>query len=53
MTVLTIEDLARELRISRALAYRLIQQREIPSYRIGRCVRVKDRDVARYLEKAP
>ncbi len=48
--MLTVEDLARELRISRALAYRLIQQREIPSYRIGRCVRVKERDVMRYLE---
>ncbi len=48
--MLTVDELARELNVSRAFAYRLIQQREIPSYRIGRCVRVKERDVARYLE---
>ncbi len=48
--MLTVEDLARELKVARAFAYHLIQNREIPSYRIGRCVRVKERDVARYLE---
>ena len=51
-SVLTVDDRARELNVSRAFAYRLIQQREIPSYSIGRCVRVKERDMARYLEKA-
>jgi excisionase family DNA binding protein len=50
--VLTVDDLAKEVNVSRAFAYRFIQQREIPSYRIGWCVRVKERDVARYLEKA-
>jgi excisionase family DNA binding protein len=48
--MLSVNELAQALGISRALAYRLVQERRIPSYRIGRCVRVRKQDVARYLE---
>ncbi len=46
----TVAELQEYLSLSRALAYRLIQTREIPSYKIGRCVRVRRADVEAYLD---
>lgn len=38
--VLTIEEVARTLRISRSAAYEAVRRGEIPSVRIGRTLRV-------------
>ncbi len=45
----TIDELQAYLKVSRAFAYRLTQTGEIPSYRVGRCVRVRRTDVEAYL----
>jgi len=42
---LTAAEVAKILKISRALAYRLIQTREIPSFSIGRTVRIRRADL--------
>jgi excisionase family DNA binding protein len=39
-TVLTVEELAQELRISRSLAYRLVASGDIPAVRLGTAWRV-------------
>jgi excisionase family DNA binding protein len=38
--LLRIEDVARQLQISRSMAYLLIQRRQLPAIRLGRSVRV-------------
>ena len=50
-SLLTVEELRAYLRIGRAHAYRLIHNRAIPSYKVGRCVRVRKADVDAYLER--
>jgi excisionase family DNA binding protein len=47
---LTLADLAVWLKVSRTTAYQLVSSREIPSYRIGRAIRVRRKDVERWLE---
>ncbi len=46
----TLAELGDWLKISRTTAYRLIRERYIPAYRIGRATRVRRRDVERWLE---
>lgn len=46
----TVAELQKLLKLSRALTYRLVQTGEIPSYKIGRCVRVRRADVDAYLD---
>jgi excisionase family DNA binding protein len=46
----TVADLAVWLKVSRTIAYQLVSSREIPSYRIGRSIRVRRKDVERWLE---
>jgi excisionase family DNA binding protein len=48
---LTVKQLAQMLGISLANAYRKMEMRDIPFYRIGRVVRFKLEDVEEYLEK--
>jgi len=43
--------IANLLKISKALAYRLIAQGEIPSVRFGRVVRVREEDLERFIAK--
>jgi excisionase family DNA binding protein len=50
-TFLTTRDIANILRISRALAYRLIAQGEIPSIQFGRVSRVRQEDLEAFLQK--
>ncbi len=38
--LLTVEETAKMLGIGRTLAWRLVQQGDLPSVRLGRCVRV-------------
>ncbi len=46
----TVDELQRWLRLGRSKTYELIQSGEIPSYRIGRTLRVKRQDVEAWLE---
>lgn len=47
---LTAVEIARILKISKALAYRLISQGKIPSIRFGKTVRVKTDDLQKFVE---
>jgi excisionase family DNA binding protein len=46
----TLTELGDWLKISRTTAYRLIRDRHIPAYSIGRATRIRRRDVERWLE---
>jgi excisionase family DNA binding protein len=47
----TVNELQRWLRLGRSKTYELIQTGEIPSYRIGRIVRIRRQDVETWLEE--
>jgi len=49
--LLRARDIAGELSISRALAYRLLRTGTIPVVRIGHAVRVKRSDLEEYVER--
>ena len=49
--LLRAEDVAQRLNISRPLAYRLIQQRQIPSVMVNGSVRVKAVDLEEYIRR--
>jgi len=49
--LLRARDVAGELSISRALAYRLLRTGQIPVIRIGHAVRVKRSDLEDYVER--
>jgi excisionase family DNA binding protein len=44
-------DVARVLNISRAFAYQLMRQGEIPTVRIGNAVRVRKEDLLAYIDQ--
>ena len=46
-----VEDVRQRLGVGRATAYKLISKGEIPSYRVGRVLRVKPEDVDNYLAR--
>ena len=46
----TLAELADWLKISRTTVYRLIRERRILAYRVGRSPRIRRRDVERWLE---
>ncbi len=48
---LTAVDIAKLLKVSRALAYRLIAQGEISSVRFGRTVRVRQTDLDDFVQR--
>ncbi len=50
--LLRATDVARILNISKAMAYRLIQQGALPVVRINHAVRVKPSDLAEYVQRA-
>jgi excisionase family DNA binding protein len=45
------QDVAQRLKISRAMAYKLLTIGELPSVRIGRIVRVLESDLEAYIQK--
>jgi excisionase family DNA binding protein len=49
--LLTIHEVAEILQVSKAFAYRLVRQGDIPSVRLGRLVRVRQEDVGAYILK--
>lgn len=50
--LLTVAEVAAELRVSKMTVYRLTNDRELPSVRIGRSVRVRRADLDAYLATA-
>ena len=48
--LLTVEELARTLRISRTMAYELVNRANFPAVRIGRAIRVPRDALLRWLE---
>lgn len=46
----TLAELGDWLKVSRTTTYRLVRERHIPAYRIGRATRVRRRDVEQWLE---
>ncbi|PWB53907.1 MAG: DNA-binding protein [Anaerolineales bacterium] len=49
-TLLKAKDVAEILKISRAMAYTLMQRGEIPTVRIGKARRVRPEDLIKYIE---
>jgi putative molybdopterin biosynthesis protein len=47
----TVDELQRWLRLGRSKTYELIQRGEIPSYRIGRILRIRRQDVEVWIEQ--
>jgi excisionase family DNA binding protein len=50
--LLRIEDVARQLAISRSMAWKLVTYGQLRSVRIGRAVRVRPQDVEAFVEGA-
>ncbi len=51
-TYLTVQEVARHLRISKMSAYRLIEAGSLPAYRFGRGLRVSVEDLASFRERS-
>jgi putative molybdopterin biosynthesis protein len=49
-TLLTADDVAKQLRIKKYTVYELIKRGELPSSKVGKQVRVSQADIERYLE---
>jgi excisionase family DNA binding protein len=47
--LLTVNEVADLLRVSRMTVYRLIKDGEMPAFRVGRSYRLRDEDVQAYL----
>ena len=50
-TLMTIEEVAKYLKVSTRTLYRLVQQRRIPAIKVGRQWRFRKDDVFNYLLK--
>jgi excisionase family DNA binding protein len=48
--LLTVDQVQELLKVGRTLTYSLIKSGQLPSYRVGRLLRVRRRDVDRWLE---
>ncbi len=49
--LLTIRELASALRISRTSAYRLVERRDLPFYKVGGALRFRWSDVEEFLSR--
>lgn len=49
----TVEDLRAHLNIGRTKAWELIRRQDIPAVRVGRLVRLRERDVEEFVERNP
>lgn len=49
--IMTISQVAKYLQISEMTTYKLVQNRRIPAFKIGRHWRVKKDDLSLYIEK--
>jgi excisionase family DNA binding protein len=50
-TIMTVPDVAKYLKISKAKIYMMIKNKQIPHIKIGKNVRVRESDLVRWLEK--
>lgn len=50
--LLTVEDAAAILRMSKMTVYRLVDSGDLPHFRIGRTVRIRKDDFEHYLRRA-
>jgi excisionase family DNA binding protein len=50
-TVLTVDQVATRLRVSRWTVYNLIRSRELPSFTIGRCRRISESALNDYIAR--
>jgi len=48
--LLIVEQVQELLKVGRTFAYSLVKSGDLPSYRVGRLLRVRRRDVDRWLE---
>lgn len=51
LKLLTIKDLGKILKISQTTAYRIVEGRKIPFYKINGVLRISEKDVIEYLEE--
>lgn len=51
LKLLSIKDLGRIFNISQATAYRIVESRKIPFYKIGGVLRFSEKDIIGYLEE--
>jgi putative molybdopterin biosynthesis protein len=49
--LLTVEDVAKQLRIAKFTVYELIKRGELPSSKVGKQVRISQEDIENYLKK--
>lgn len=50
-SLLTCKEVSEILQISKALAYRLVREGTIPSFRVGKVVRVKTDELQRFIDQ--
>lgn len=50
--MLTVEQVADHLRVSRMTIYRVIHAGDLPAVRIGRSIRIDARDIKPYLDRS-
>ncbi len=48
---LTVNEIARRLRVSNMTVYRLVRSGDLPAVRVGRGYRIREGDVERYLQR--
>jgi putative molybdopterin biosynthesis protein len=49
---LTVEEVQELLKVGRTFAYSLVRSGELPSYRVGRLLRIRRTDVEHWLESS-
>lgn len=49
-TLLTVSEMANLLKISRSKAYELIKDKTFPIIKIGKCVRIRENQLFKYLK---
>ena len=47
---LTVEEVAKELRVSKDAIWRLIRQKKLIAYKVGGALRIKSNDLQAYLD---
>jgi len=51
LKLLSIKDLGKLFNISKTTAYRIVESRKIPFYKIGGALRFSEKDILAYLEE--
>ena len=51
MKLLTAKELQERLGVAQAMAYRLVSSGEIANFKVGRSIRIDERDIESYLAR--